>query len=124
MDDAIDPIYSCAQMASPIVDDTCVETATTRPASSPISGANPWLLQKYLPVELVRTAPLHVNHKTLAKASMLDAANIRRKECVDSLRREKMAEAKAQKQLESELERAREICATTTRATQQVSTTN
>lgn len=58
--------------------------------------------------------------QTLAKASMLDAANIHRKECVDSLRREKMAETKAKKRLETELERAKEICASTTRATQQV----
>ncbi|CAM9809674.1 unnamed protein product [Ectocarpus sp. 4 AP-2014] len=58
--------------------------------------------------------------QTLMKASMLDAANARRKECVNSLRREKMAEAKAQKRLVAELERARAICASTTRATQQM----
>lgn len=54
------------------------------------------------------------------KASTLDAANCQRKESVNSLRREKMAEVKGQKRLESELERGRAICATTTRATQQV----
>ncbi|CBJ29526.1 outer dynein arm docking complex protein oda-dc [Ectocarpus siliculosus] len=58
--------------------------------------------------------------QTLMKASMLDAANARRKECVNSLRREKMAEVKAQKRLVAELERARAICASTTRATQQM----
>lgn len=52
---------------------------------------------------------------------MLDAANTRRKEGVNSLRREKMAETKAKKRLETELERAKEICASTTRTTQHVS---
>lgn len=50
---------------------------------------------------------------------MLDAANSRRKECVDSLRREKMAETKAKKRLEAELERAKATCSSTARLTQQ-----
>lgn len=54
------------------------------------------------------------------KASTLDAANVRRKECVNSLRREKMAEVKGLTRLEAELERARAVYASTTRATQQV----
>lgn len=52
---------------------------------------------------------------------MLDAANARRKECVNSLRREKMAEMKAKKRLQAELEQARGTCASTTKASQQVS---
>lgn len=62
--------------------------------------------------------------QTLMKASTLDAANARRKECVNSLRREKMAEVKGHKRLVAELERARAICASTTRATQQVLSTS
>eukprot|EP00903_Cladosiphon_okamuranus_P010122 g9585.t1 len=58
--------------------------------------------------------------QTLMKASTLDAANGQRKERVNSLRREKMAEVKGLKRLESELERGRAICAFTTRATQQM----
>ncbi|CAM9835805.1 unnamed protein product [Pylaiella littoralis] len=58
--------------------------------------------------------------QTLMKASTLDAANARRKMCVNSLRREKMAEVKGQQRLESELERGRAVCAGTTRAAQQM----
>lgn len=66
-----------------------------------------------------RPPPTHTS-QTLMKASTLVAANYQRKECVNSLRREKMAEVKGQKRLEGDLERGRAICATTTRATQQV----
>lgn len=51
---------------------------------------------------------------------MLDAANVRRKACVDSLRREKMAETMAKRQLKAELESSRNTCSSTTRLTQQV----
>ncbi|CAM9764587.1 unnamed protein product, partial [Sphacelaria rigidula] len=58
--------------------------------------------------------------QTLTKASMLDAANARRRERVNSLRREKMAEMKAKRRLEAELEAARATCSSTTRLTQQM----
>ena len=54
------------------------------------------------------------------KVSILDTENGRRKERINCLRREKIAEFKAKKRLEAELERARCICATTAKASQQV----
>ncbi|CAM9192722.1 unnamed protein product [Ascophyllum nodosum] len=56
----------------------------------------------------------------LVKVSILDTENGRRKERINCLRREKIAEFKAKKRLEAELERARCICATTAKASQQM----
>lgn len=51
---------------------------------------------------------------------MLDAENGRRRERVNCLRREKMAEVKAKERLKAELERTRTVCTNTARAAQQV----
>lgn len=51
---------------------------------------------------------------------MLDAENDRRKERVNCLRREKMAEVKAKERLKDELERTRTVCTNSARAAQQV----
>lgn len=51
---------------------------------------------------------------------MLDAENNRRKERVNCLRREKMAEVKAKERMAAELERVRSVCTNTARAAQQV----